>query len=176
MEGGTAPFLVRNHTMTDAEISTNISGTRNNVVLQFGSNIIQILSQGVVRKEWNSDSVTCMDGLFYHPDMGVCKTIPSVAVAAVPASALVRAGTPARVKTTIDTDLDLDCTFSGALMIGSINHRPGANRREYTNDSLALNSAQIIQVNCRIPGYTAATDPVFKATKRISVIPNLEDI
>jgi hypothetical protein len=141
-----------------------------------GENIIQTRDGVTIIRE-RTLTATCRVGSFFHPVLDNCLLEPPITLGVVPASKLVRSGNIATINTSIDADYDLNCTFSGGLVGGGpIVHRASPAIKSYSNDTSKLYSAQIIQLTCRIPGYTAVDDPKFIRTERINVIPNLEDI
>ncbi len=144
--------------------------------INLGVNSIQKRDDGVAFGSVLPLTAACRVTSFFHPGYDECRPRPDIDVSVIPSTALIRTGNMAEIRTKIKVNYPLSCTFSGNAQVpplvtnGAIAYAGSGAEETFSKNTKVLTSAQIIQINCRIPGFSAAIDPLFTDSVRIDVV------
>lgn len=99
-----------------------------------------------------------------------CAPLPIITIDAKPN--LVRTGSTSNVEVTVDSNFNLECSYSGGVSY-TFNHTASPVPQPYSRSTAPLNSARIVSIKC-----TSLAWPVITSTKevRVSVIPVVQEI
>jgi len=129
-----------------------------------------IEDQGSTYSRSASATVPCEEGSFWISTLSTCVPLPAISIISNPG--IVRSGNVAPVEITVDSDYELECTFSGGLS-ETFTHSGTPSLVTYTRDTRPLRSAQIVTVSCVSPIHPTLTG---ESETRIEVIPSMQEV
>lgn len=157
------------------QFSTSADGPSSELV-KHGSNIFTLVDIGppVTDVKDYTLNIGCVDGADWATGAGTCLKLPTVTI--LTDSDLVRNGQKADLDIEITSDSNLECKLYGAALTPiSFNHVAPATVGETENYpylTLSLTSAQVVRVECEMPGSPAIAG---SDEKRINVTATIEE-